>query len=92
MHSMLGMRGKTGFFVIKVDLAKAYDQLRWSCLMRLVSLIIFLILFWNVYLQSRLMFFVMVKEPPCLTLRGASDKEIQCRLTSLLCVWINYRI
>lgn len=30
VHSMNKMRGKTGFFAIKVDLAKAYDRLRWS--------------------------------------------------------------
>lgn len=31
LHSMAKMQGKTGFFVIKVDLSKAYDMLRWSC-------------------------------------------------------------
>ncbi|MCH87793.1 ribonuclease H, partial [Trifolium medium] len=30
IHSMYKMRGKVGFFAIKVDLAKAYDRLRWS--------------------------------------------------------------
>lgn len=30
LHSMGKMRGKNGFFAIKVDLAKAYDKVRWS--------------------------------------------------------------
>jgi hypothetical protein len=30
IHSMHKMRSKVGFFAIKVDLAKAYDRLRWS--------------------------------------------------------------
>lgn len=30
VHSKNKMRGKTGFFAIKVDLAKAYDRLKWS--------------------------------------------------------------
>ncbi|GAU48590.1 hypothetical protein TSUD_405800 [Trifolium subterraneum] len=30
VHSMHKMRGKTGFAAIKVDLAKAYDRIRWS--------------------------------------------------------------
>lgn len=30
VHSMAKIKGKTSFFVIKVDLAKAYDRLRWS--------------------------------------------------------------
>jgi hypothetical protein len=30
VHSMHKMRGKTGFVAIKVDLAKAYDRIRWS--------------------------------------------------------------
>jgi ribonuclease HI len=29
LHSMTKMRSTTGFFVIKVDLSKAYDRLRW---------------------------------------------------------------
>lgn len=30
LHSMAKIKGKTSFFVIKVDIAKAYDRLRWS--------------------------------------------------------------
>jgi hypothetical protein len=30
IHSMLKMRGRTGYVAVKVDLAKAYDRLRWS--------------------------------------------------------------
>ncbi|PNX63728.1 ribonuclease H, partial [Trifolium pratense] len=30
VHTMYKMRGRTGFIAIKVDLAKAYDRLRWS--------------------------------------------------------------
>lgn len=30
VHSMNKMRGKKGYFAIKVDLEKAYDRLRWS--------------------------------------------------------------
>lgn len=30
LHSMGRMRSKRGFFAVKVDLAKAYDRLRWS--------------------------------------------------------------
>lgn len=30
IHSMRRMRGKTGYFAIKVDLAKAFDRLSWS--------------------------------------------------------------
>ncbi|MCH90084.1 putative non-LTR retrolelement reverse transcriptase, partial [Trifolium medium] len=30
LHSMNRMSGKTGYFAIKVDLAKAYDMLRWD--------------------------------------------------------------
>lgn len=29
MHSMRKIRGRNGFFVIKVDLMKAYDRLQW---------------------------------------------------------------
>jgi hypothetical protein len=29
-HSMCKMKGKVGFFAIKVDLSKAYDRLNWS--------------------------------------------------------------
>lgn len=32
LYNMSRMKGKTGFFVIKVDLTKAYDMLRWSCI------------------------------------------------------------
>lgn len=31
-HSMRIKKGKKGFFVVKVDLEKAYDQLRWEFL------------------------------------------------------------
>jgi hypothetical protein len=30
VHTMYKMRGRTGFIAVKVDLAKAYDRLRWS--------------------------------------------------------------
>lgn len=30
LHTLLKVRGKQGYFVIKVNLAKAYDMLRWS--------------------------------------------------------------
>lgn len=30
VHSMWRMKGRTGYFAVKVDLVKAYDRLRWS--------------------------------------------------------------
>lgn len=36
-HIMHIMKGKKGFFAIKVDLAKAYDRLRWSFFNQVLS-------------------------------------------------------
>lgn len=36
MHSMNKMWGKTSFVAIKVDLAKAYDGLKWSFMLKLL--------------------------------------------------------
>lgn len=36
IHSMHKMRGKNGFFIIKVDLAKAYDCIRWSSIVEVL--------------------------------------------------------
>lgn len=30
LHSMKILKGKNGFFAIKVDLAKAYDMINWN--------------------------------------------------------------
>jgi hypothetical protein len=37
IHSMQKMKGKKGYFAIKVDLAKAYDKLGWEFVWRILS-------------------------------------------------------
>jgi hypothetical protein len=36
LHSMMKMRNRVGFFVIKVDLSKAYDRLSWEFIHRVL--------------------------------------------------------
>ncbi|KAK2417537.1 hypothetical protein QL285_039825 [Trifolium repens] len=36
LHTMTRMRSRVGFFVIKVDLSKAYDRLNWDFINRVV--------------------------------------------------------
>jgi hypothetical protein len=37
IHSMIKMKGRKGFFAIKVDLSKAYDKLSWEFIWRILT-------------------------------------------------------
>jgi len=37
IHSMIKMKGRKGFFAIKVDLSKAYDKLSWEFIWRIFT-------------------------------------------------------
>jgi len=41
IHSMHTVKRKLGFFVIKVDLAKAYDKMRWSYIDHILHEVVF---------------------------------------------------
>jgi hypothetical protein len=52
MHSMHRMKGKRGFFAIKVDLAKAYDKISWEFIWRVLMEIKFPEVLINVIMHS----------------------------------------
>jgi len=52
VHSMNKMTGKKGYFVIKVDLAKAYDMISWDFISRILSEINFPEALINVIIHS----------------------------------------
>lgn len=93
IHSMKKMRGKTGFFAIKVDLAKAYDMIRWSFILdvllvigiphKMIHVIMHCItsIKTNVLCNGGARRFSLLEE--------VSGKRTLCLLIFLLYVWIN---